>query len=120
MLADRFNELHKQFYGFRMEGSACEIVNLRAIGYGKVLEPHLPESEPGAGDSSQAVVDEDEVYFQGEWLPTRIYDRAKLSSGHRIEGPAIVTEFDSTTVVLSGYAAEVDRYLNLIINPTEE
>jgi N-methylhydantoinase A len=119
-LADRFNELHEQFYGFRMEGSACEIVNLRAIGYGKVLEPHLPESEPGAGDSSQAVVDEDEVYFQGEWLPTRIYDRAKLSSGHRIEGPAIVTEFDSTTVVLSGYAAEVDRYLNLIINPTEE
>jgi N-methylhydantoinase A len=120
MLADRFNELHEQFYGFRMEGSACEIVNLRAIGYGKVLEPHLPESEPGSGDSSQAVVDEDEVYFQGEWLPTRIYDRAKLSSGHRIEGPAIVTEFDSTTVVLSGYAAEVDRYLNLIINPTEE
>jgi hypothetical protein len=28
-----------------------------------------------------------------------------------------VTEFDSTTVVLSGYTAEVDRYLNLIINP---
>jgi hypothetical protein len=31
-----------------------------------------------------------------------------------------VTEFDSTTVVLAGHAAEVDRYLNLIINPTEE
>jgi N-methylhydantoinase A len=120
MLAERFNQLHEQFYGFRMEGSACEMVNLRAIGYGKVPEPHLPEGEPGAGDSSQAVVDEHEVYFQGEWLPTRIYDRAKLQPGHRVEGPAIVTEFDSTTVVLSGYAAEVDRYLNLIINPTEE
>jgi N-methylhydantoinase A len=120
MLAERFNQLHEQFYGFRMEGSACEIVNLRAIGYGKVPEPHLPEGEPGAGDSSQAVVDEHEVYFQGEWLPTRVYDRAKLQPGHRVEGPAIVTEFDSTTVVLSGYAAEVDRYLNLIINPTEE
>jgi N-methylhydantoinase A len=120
MLAERFNQLHEQFYGFRMEGSACEIVNLRAIGYGKVPEPHLPEGDPGAGDSSQAVVDEHEVYFQGEWLPTRIYDRAKLRPGHRVDGPAIVTEFDSTTVVLSGYAAEVDRYLNLIINPTEE
>jgi N-methylhydantoinase A len=120
MLAERFNQLHEQFYGFRMEGSACEIVNLRAIGYGKVPEPHLPEGEPGAGDSSGAVVDEHEVYFQGEWLPTRVYDRAKLQPGHRVEGPAIVTEFDSTTVVLSGYAAEVDRYLNLIINPTEE
>jgi N-methylhydantoinase A len=120
MLAERFNQLHEQFYGFRMEGSACEIVNLRAIGYGKVPEPHLPEGEPGAGDSSGAVVDEHEVYFHGEWLPTRVYDRAKLRPGHRLEGPAIVTEFDSTTVVLSGYAAEVDRYLNLIINPTEE
>jgi N-methylhydantoinase A len=120
MLAERFNQLHEQFYGFRMEGSACEIVNLRAIGYGKVPEPHLPEGEPGARDSSGAVVDEHEVYFHGEWLPTRIYDRAKLQPGHRLEGPAIVTEFDSTTVVLSGYAAEVDRYLNLIINPTEE
>ena len=120
MLAERFNQLHEQFYGFRMEGSACEIVNLRAIGYGKVPEPQLPEDEPGTGNASEAVVDEHEVYFQGEWLPTRIYDRAKLRPGHRVEGPAIVTEFDSTTVILSGYAAEIDRYLNLIINPTEE
>ena len=120
MLAERFNQLHEQFYGFRMDESACEIVNLRVIGYGKVPEPHLPEGEPDASEASAAVVDEHEVYFQGEWLPTRIYDRAKLRPGHRIEGPAIVTEFDSTTVVLSGHAAEVDRHLNLIINPTEE
>jgi N-methylhydantoinase A len=119
MLADRFNQIHDQFYGFQMEGTTCEIVNLRAIGHGTVPEPHLPESEPGDGDVSGAVVDEHEVYFQGEWLPTRIYDRARLGAGSRVEGPAIVTEFDSTTVVLSGYAAEVDRYLNLIINPVE-
>lgn len=119
MLAERFNQLHEQFYGFRMDESACEIVNLRAIGYGKVPEPHLPEGEPDGSDVSAAVVDEHEVFFQGEWLPTRIYDRGKLGPGHRIQGPAIVTEFDSTTVVLSGHAAEVDRYLNLIINPTE-
>lgn len=119
MLAERFNQLHEQFYGFRMDESQCEIVNLRAIGYGKVPEPHLPEGEPDGSDVSAALVDEHEVFFQGEWLPTRIYDRSKLGPGHRIEGPAIVTEFDSTTVVLSGHAAEVDRYLNLIINPTE-
>ncbi|HXV57125.1 MAG TPA: hydantoinase/oxoprolinase family protein [Gaiellaceae bacterium] len=121
MLADRFNEIHEQLYGFRMEETTCEIVNLRAIGYGKVPEPQLPEGEPGEGaDPSDAVVDEHEVYFQGGWLPTRIYDRGKLRPGHRVPGPAIVTEFDSTTVVLSGYEAEVDRFLNLVINPTEE
>jgi N-methylhydantoinase A len=117
MLADRFNQLHEQFYRFKMEGTTCEIVNLRAVGYGDVPKPRLPESdERGAADSAHAVIDEHAVYFGGEWLPTRIYDRSKLVPGNRVEGPAIVTEFDSTTIVLSGYAAEVDRYLNLIIN----
>lgn len=95
-------------------------MNLRAIGYGKMPEPQLPEGELGAGpDAGDAVLDEHEVYFQGGWLPTKIYDRAKLVPGNRVDGPAIVTEFDSTTVVLAGYAAEVDRFFNLIINPTD-
>ena len=120
MLADRFDSLHEQFYGFKMEGTICEIVNLRAVGYGKMPQPTLPEGDGGgSADAAEAVVDEHEVYFQGEWLPTPIYDRAKLRTGHRIEGPAIVTEFDATTVVLSGHAAEVDRYLNLVINTSE-
>jgi N-methylhydantoinase A len=51
---------------------------------------------------------------------TRVYDRSRLRPGNRIDGPAIVTEFDATTVVLAGYSADVDRYLNLIINPAEE
>src|SRR5712691_848164 len=118
MLAERFHQIHEQFYRFKMEETICEIVNLRAIGYGTMPEPTLPEGEPGAGaDASHALVDEHEVYFQGQWLPTKIYDRSQLVPGNRIEGPAIVTEFDSTTVVLAGHAAEVDRFLNLLIDP---
>src|SRR5262249_11856144 len=65
MLAERFNQLHEQFYRFRIEGSLCEIVNLRAIGYGTMPEPSLREGEPGDGpDASDAIVDEHEVYFQ--------------------------------------------------------
>ena len=44
----------------------------------------------------------------GERGPTKIYDRSKLEPGALLSGPAIVTEFDSTTVVLPGYAAKVD------------
>lgn len=117
MLAERFNRLHEQFYRFKMEGTATEIVNLRAIGVGTMPEPRLPEGEHDGPDASHAIVDEHEVYFQGGWLPTRIYDRGQLLPGNRFEGPAIVTEFDSTTVVVAGYEAEVDRYLNLLINP---
>jgi N-methylhydantoinase A len=119
MLAERFNQLHEQFYRFKMEETTCEIVNLRAIGYGDVPKPRLTEVDDGAGpDAPNAVIDEHEVYFGGKWLPTRIYDRAKLLPGNRIEGPAVVVEFDSTTVVLDGFRAEVDRFLNLIIDPS--
>ncbi len=110
---------HEQLYGFRMRHSACEIVNLRAVGIGKVPEAKLAEASEDTGpDASAAVVDEHQVYFEGDWVPTRIYDRASLKSGNVIEGPAVITEFDSTTVVLHGYTAKVDRYSNILINPT--
>src|SRR5207302_9495906 len=53
MLAERFNQIHEQFYRFKMEGTTCEIVNLRAVGYGDVPKPRLVESgESGGADSS--------------------------------------------------------------------
>ena len=116
-LEERFNVLHEQLYGFRMPGTACEIVNLRSIGSGAVPKPELPVGTPGDADASGAVSEEHDIVFKGERLPTKIYDRAKLTTGNRFDGPAIVTEFDSTTVVLPGYAAEIDANLNILINP---
>src|SRR6266568_2286546 len=51
-LEERFNGLHEQLYGFRMPGTATEIVNLRAVGYGAVPKPELPVGEPGSEDPS--------------------------------------------------------------------
>ncbi|HLI91618.1 MAG TPA: hydantoinase/oxoprolinase family protein [Ktedonobacteraceae bacterium] len=118
LLIERFNQLHDQYYGFRMEGTRVEIVNLRAIAIGKMTDPALPEGEPdGASDAREAAVEGHQVYFGGEWLPTTIYDRARLRPGHVIQGPAIVTEFDSTTVILPGYSGRIDRYFNILIHP---
>jgi N-methylhydantoinase A len=118
-LEERFNGLHEQLYGFRMPGTACEIVNLRAVGYGAVPKPELPVGEAGSADASGAVVEEHDVVFDGERVPTKIYDRAKLEPGATLEGPAIVTEFDSTTVVLPGHRAAVDVNYNLLITPDD-
>ncbi len=101
-LEERFNGLHEQLYGFRMPNTASEIVNLRAVGTGDRPEPELPEQDP-----------------REQSLPPGTYDRAELHPGTRIEGPAIVTEFDSTTVVLDGYEAEVDRWFNLLIRKAD-
>src|SRR5712692_9912917 len=94
-LEERFNGLHEQLYGFRMPGTACEIVNLRAVGSGTVPKPELPTGVIGQADVSAAVVDEDEVVFEGDRVATKIYDRSKLQPGATLDGPAIVTEFDS-------------------------
>ena len=64
-----------------------------------------------------AQVDEHTIYFDGKFLSTPIYDRAKLQPGNRLAGPAIMTEMDSTTVVLPGFTGEVDRYFNILIRP---
>jgi N-methylhydantoinase A len=116
-LEERFNALHEQLYGFRMHATASEIVNLRAIGNGSVQKPELPTGALDGTDPSGAVVEEHAILFEGRNVPTRIYDRTRLSPGARIPGPAVVTEFDATTVVLPGFVAEVDIHFNLLINP---
>ena len=118
-LEERFNQLHEQLYGFRMPGTASEMVNLRAVGYGAVPKPELPVGDVGSPDASSAVVDEHEVIFDGERVATKVYDRARLEPGALLEGPAIVTEFDSTTVVLPGHRAEVDSNFNILITPND-
>jgi N-methylhydantoinase A len=118
-LEERFNAMHEQLYGFRMPGTACEIVNLRAVGYGAVPKPELPVGEVGPPDAAAAVIDEHDVVFAGARVATKIYDRARLQPGAKLAGPAIVTEFDSTTVVLPGYQAAVDVNYNLLITPNE-
>jgi N-methylhydantoinase A len=118
-LEERFNGLHEQLYGFRMPDTACEIVNLRAVGSGAVPKPELPVGKLGSDDASGAVVDEQQVVFDGQRVATKIYDRAKLPPGATLDGPAIVTEFDSTTVVLPGYRAAVDANFNILITPND-
>ena len=109
---------HEQFDGFHMEGTPCEIVNLRAVGLGKVPQLHFPQGTAGkSSDSSHAVVDQHEVFFEGKRVQTNIYDRDQLKVSNELTGPAIITEFDSTTVVLSGYQAQVDAQFNILITP---
>lgn len=114
----RFNETHDRMYGFRLD-SPVEVVNVRAVGIGKVSPVALPEGDDAGSDPAAAHVGTQQMYRNGEWQPAEVYDRAKLRPGNRIVGPAIVTELDSTTVVLPYHEATVDPYYNLLINPAK-
>ena len=68
-------------------------------------------------DPSDARTGERLVYFReaAMSIPCPIYDRDGLRTGNRIQGPAIVEQMDTTTVLLPGQFASVDPYLNLIV-----
>jgi N-methylhydantoinase A len=114
-LVVRFNETHERLYGFRLD-SPVEVVNLRAVGIGRVTPIELPVGEVGDADPRVAHSGETRIYRHGAWLPAQLYDRGKLQPGMRIDGPAIITELDATTVVLPHHVATVDRCYNLLIN----
>jgi N-methylhydantoinase A len=84
-------------------------------------EPYTPErKEPKRGDGSAARVADREVFFDGKFLTTRLYRRERLASGDKIQGPAMITEYTSATVLPPGSSAEVDGFGNLILTVADE
>ena len=116
MLAD-FHREHERAYGFAAPDEPVEFVTLRLTAIGTITKPRLRELPAGSGDASAARRAVRRVYFAeaGGFVDCPGYDRYRLPAGAVIEGPAIVEEMDSTTVVHPGYRADVDRYGNLII-----
>jgi N-methylhydantoinase A len=112
--AKRFDTLHEQMFSFSLD-KPKEIVNIRVIALGPQADVGALELARGDGDPARAFVADTRIYADGAWHPATIYDRAKLLCGDRIEGPAIVNQLDSTTLILPGSHAEVDGVGNLLI-----
>ena len=115
-LAAAFDAEHRRLFTFNMDAEH-EFVNLRAVALGRVLDIPALEIEAGDGDPSAAKLRDHEVWVDGGFQPAVIYDRARLRAGDRIAGPAVVVEMDSTTLVLPGCEAVVDRFGVILINP---
>ncbi len=109
-----FEARHDRQFGFSLD-APLEIATLRVIGKGRIEGVTIEATAPGDSDPSSAHVDTTEVYFDGSYHDTPIYDRTELVAGNEIDGPAIVVEDDSTIVVQPAYTATVDRYANLEI-----
>ncbi|WP_117365852.1 hydantoinase/oxoprolinase family protein [Natrarchaeobaculum sulfurireducens] len=111
---DDFERRHERQFGFTLE-APLEVANLRVIGKGLMEGVTIDETELSEADPSAAVVDSSEVYFDGTDYETTIYDRAELRPGNELDGPAIVTDDDSTVVVQPDHTALIDRYGNIEI-----
>ncbi len=115
-LIDRFGAAHERIYGFRLD-QPVELVNLRAVGTGRVVKIEFPRHDDAGPDSRSAVIGQHRVYFDGNFVTSNIFDRALLSAGNEVRGPAVITQRDSTAVVHPGHVGRVDLYLNILITP---
>jgi N-methylhydantoinase A len=116
-LSDRFHREHERAYGFKAPGEPIELVNLRLSGIGSIAKPSLRKCQSNDGDVLSAKILTRSVYFAecGGFTKCPVFDRYKLAAGSKIDGPAIVVEMDSTTLVHPNYEARVDNYGNLMI-----
>ncbi len=115
LIGARFDELHRKHYTFDLPNEK-ELVNLRAVATSSSLFARAQEIATGDGTpprSSSLTT----IYADGDFHQAGIYARDSLRAGDIVEGPAIVTEMDSTTLILPQHAATVDRYGNLLIRP---
>jgi N-methylhydantoinase A len=112
--AARFHAEHDRVYGFSAETEPIECVSLRLTTVGRIAKPPPPRLAPGAAAEPKS---RREVYFAeaGGYVDCPIYDRRALGAGTRLAGPAVVEQFDTTTVVHPGYRLRVDDHGNLIV-----
>lgn len=116
--AAEFHEQHLRAFGHSAPEKPLEIVNLRLTTIAPLQKLALTPQEPVAGTARNAVARASRpVYFEteGGFVDTAIYDRAALRAGQEVRGPAVIEQTDSTTVLLPGQTAAVDRYGNLIV-----
>jgi N-methylhydantoinase A len=117
-LGDRFDAEHNRLFSFLLDVDH-EVVNARATVTGPKPDVAPVSLAEGDGDPSGARVEEHRIYVGGEHVPAGVYDRSKLRANDVVRGPAIVTEMDSTTLVLPGHAATVHASGSLLITPSE-
>lgn len=109
----RFHQEYRREYRYATEEIPVEIAVLRVTGRGVTPKPAFRRHPPDGRTAAPRAWHE--VYFDGRFQRTAVYDRAALTPGVRLSGPAIIEQFDSTTVLPPDAVAEVDEYLNLII-----
>ncbi len=114
-----FHDIHERLYGVRFH-VPVELVALRVVARGATEPVEEAALEGVGGDIADAVIETRPAYFNGAWHDTRHYDRSKLAVGARIEGPAIIRQYDTTTVLLPDHYAEIDKLGNILIWPVSK
>jgi N-methylhydantoinase A len=119
VLRKAFDAEHERLFSFLLNNEH-ELVNARATARGPRPAVESTTLASGTGDPSHAERTTTPIWVDGREVTARVYDRTRLLAGDAVAGPAIITEMDSTTLVLPAHTATVHASGSLLIRPTEE
>ncbi|HET7806598.1 MAG TPA: hydantoinase/oxoprolinase family protein [Pseudolabrys sp.] len=112
----RFDSVHETRYGYSAPKEKAEIVSLRSATIGVMRKPSMEPLGKSNGEPDAAFRGTRPVYFAPAGMTeSPVYDRGQLKAGSRIEGPALVEEHASTTVLHPKDILTVDDFGNLHI-----
>ncbi len=118
---ERFHKLHQQLYGYSNPRLPLEIVNLRVRGLGRFPPLAIPKFPLESKEPPQdAMIQEKPVFLDGGPVSTAFYLRERLRPGNRLQGPAVILEYGSTTFVPGDFKLHVDEWRNLVLEPGEK
>jgi N-methylhydantoinase A len=108
--------MHQQRYGYCSQTELAEVVSIRTSVAGEMPRPTLAQLPKGSVQPAEAPSKRPVFFSKAQgWQETSVFQRDTLRTGNVIEGPALVEEYASTTVVFPGDRLTVDRFGNLII-----
>ena len=112
-VAELLHRAHREAYGYAMPDEPVRIVTLRVVGRGQpVLSSAPPDWDQGEAEPERSR----EIGVDGATVTARVVSRASLKPGDRVEGPALVEQPDTTTLLHTGEIAEVDGARNLVVH----
>ena len=112
---ERFDQRHAQIHGHAAEERPVEVVSYRLRLRVRVPKYEPREETPTWSAAAEAVKGKRRIALDGTPVPATLYERARLGIGAELDGPAIVEQFDATTVIPPGWRARVDSFRNLIL-----
>jgi N-methylhydantoinase A len=116
-IIDDFHAVYKKRFTVSDPTSVIEFTDWRVLGIGVMPRPSLEEQTAAGGDASKALKGKRNAYFEsvGGFTEVPIYDGAKLLYGMKVEGPAIIEDELTTTVVIPNSQVTVDKFGSYII-----
>lgn len=116
-MIDTFHQEHERSYGYFDHSKNIQMVSYRVGAVGTIEKPHLPPQVIVENAQPPKPIEIRKVRFEGstEYVDTSIYQRNDIPCGCTIQGPAIVEQMDSTSIIPPDWQAYNDEYLNLIV-----